>query len=58
MARLGIGNIVTYQLPILGKQKLSEAGTYKVELEQYMRLEHLQNVVSAGIIVEQLDEIL
>ena len=53
----GSGDVITYQEPILGKQKFTK-GTYYVQLEQYMRLEMLPNVVSAGIKVEQLEETL
>ncbi len=53
----GIGDKITFQLPVLDKQKLKEAGIYRVKIEQYMRLENLQNVVAAGIMVEQLEEI-
>lgn len=54
----GIGDIITYQEPILGKQNLKNAGIYKVKMEQFMRLENLPHVVSAGIMVKQLEELL
>ncbi len=53
----GIGDVITFQIPILGKQTFKQKGTYTVNIEQYMRLENLPNVVSVGIKVEQLEEI-
>ena len=53
----GIGDVITFQLPILGKKKFKQKGIYTVKIEQYMRLENLPNVVSVGIKVQQLEEI-
>lgn len=53
----GIGDAITFQLPILGKQTFKQKGTYTIKIEQYMRLENLPNVLSAGIKVQQLEEI-
>ncbi len=53
----GIGDVITFQVPILKRQELKQKGKYTVELEQYMRLENLPFIVSAGIKVEQQEEI-
>ena len=52
----GIGDKITFQQPILEKQKFKDAGIYMVKVEQFMRLENLPHVISAGIKVEQLEE--
>ena len=53
----GIGDVITYQLPILNKKEFKQSGTYTVKIEQYMRLVNLPNVVSVGLKVQQLEEI-
>jgi gliding motility-associated lipoprotein GldH len=53
----GMGNILTYQVPIMGKLEFKEKGKYTIAVEQYMRIENLPHVVSVGIKVEQLEEI-
>lgn len=53
----GIGDIITFQIPILDKKSFKQKGTYTVKLEQFMRLENLPNVVSVGIKVQKLEEI-
>ncbi len=53
----GLGNIITYQTPVLDRDIFKQTGTYTVKLEQYMRLENLPDVISAGIKVEKQEEI-
>lgn len=53
----GIGNVLTFQAPILHRKFLNQKGKYTFTLSQDMRLEVLPNVVSAGVRVEQQEEI-
>lgn len=52
----GLGDVVTFQIPVLGKYNFKESGTHTITVEQYMRLEKLPNVESVGIKIEQLEE--
>lgn len=53
----GLGDVLTFQVPVMGKQEFKQKGKYTVKLEQYMRLEFLPNIVSAGMKIEQQEEI-
>lgn len=53
----GLGNVITYQTPILHRKYLTQKGKYTVKIEQNMRLQTLQNVRAVGIRVEQQEEI-
>jgi gliding motility-associated lipoprotein GldH len=53
----GLGDVLTFQIPILEKLELKQKGKYTVSLEQHMRLESLPHILSAGIKVEQQEEI-
>lgn len=53
----GIGGVITLQSPILNRKLFNQKGIYHLVLEQNMRLENLPNVTSAGIRIEQQEEI-
>ena len=53
----GLGDIITFQVPILHRKILNQKGKYTVTIAQDMRLESLPNIVSAGLRVEQQEEI-
>lgn len=53
----GLGDVITFQTPILHRKYLNQKGKYTIEIEQNMRLETLPNVLSAGLRVEQQEEI-
>jgi gliding motility-associated lipoprotein GldH len=53
----GLGDVITFQVPILHRKILNQKGKYTVTIAQDMRLESLANIVSAGLRVEQQEEI-
>lgn len=53
----GFGSVKTYQVPILHRKLLNQSGSYHLRLEQNMRLENLSNVLSAGMRVDEQEEI-
>ncbi len=53
----GLGDVVTFQSPILHRKYLDNKGKYTVEIEQNMRLETLANVLAVGLRIEQQEEI-
>ncbi|PCJ66778.1 MAG: hypothetical protein COA58_04785 [Bacteroidetes bacterium] len=53
----GLGNVITFQLPILHRKLLNQKGKYSITIAQDMRLETLTSVTAAGIKVEQQEEI-
>ena len=53
----GLGDVISFQIPILHRKYLNQKGTYRFEITQDMRLNPLPNVLSAGIRVEQQEEI-
>ncbi|MFY0644918.1 MAG: gliding motility lipoprotein GldH [Bacteroidia bacterium] len=54
----GIGNVITFQEPFPNRKMFKQAGTYTVKLSQYMRLETVEHVQSAGIKIIQQEQIL
>ena len=46
------GNSISYQLPIFTNMKFQKSGKYFIALEQNMRDDILENVVSVGVRVE------
>ena len=44
----GIGDVITYQLPLDENIKLKEIGDYSINLEQYMRIDNLIGVKEVG----------
>lgn len=59
----GLGDVLTYQVPVLKKREFKQSGRYSVKLEQYMReekllrMEILPHVLSVGIKLEKQEEI-
>ena len=53
----GLGDVITFQTPILHRKLLTKKGKYSISIAQDMRLETLKNVTAAGIHVEQQEEI-
>ena len=53
----GLGSVITFQLPILHRKIFDQAGKYLIKLEQNMRLENVTNVISAGIRIDEQEEI-
>ncbi|WPP53730.1 gliding motility lipoprotein GldH [Catalinimonas niigatensis] len=48
----GMGDIFSHQIMALPKYRFDSAGTYQVRLEQYMRTETLEDILSVGVRVE------
>lgn len=53
----GLGDALTYQIPISNKKVFKQSGTYKVTLEQHMRKEIIPNVLAAGLKLNKQEEI-
>lgn len=53
----GLGDIITFSLPIFHRKFLTQKGKYVVAIAQDMRLESVPNVLSIGLRVEQQEEI-
>lgn len=53
----GLGNVITFQSPILHRKYFTQKGKYSIAIEQNMRLETLPYVVAAGLRIEQQEEI-
>lgn len=49
----GMGDILSYQLPLSENLALKKPGKYRIELEQYMRLETLPEVKDVGIFIQK-----
>lgn len=49
----GMGDIISYQLPIIENAILRKKGKYRIELEQYMRMETLPDVKDVGIMIKK-----
>ena len=49
----GMGDIISYQLPIIENAILRKPGKYRIELEQYMRMENLPEVKDVGIMIKK-----
>ncbi len=49
----GLGDLYDHQISILNNYKFKKAGPYRVTLQQYMRTEELEGVVSVGVGVER-----
>lgn len=48
----GIGDIFTHRLPLLEGYTFSEPGNFRIDLQQYMRMDTLEHVLSVGLRVE------
>lgn len=53
----GLGDIITYQVPILHRKFLNKEGKYTFKTYQDMRVNPVPHVLSAGIRVQQQEEI-
>lgn len=53
----GMGDIISYQLPISENMALKKNGKYQIALEQYMRMETLPEVKDVGILIKKGEEI-
>jgi gliding motility-associated lipoprotein GldH len=53
----GLGDVITFQTPILHRKLLTKKGKYSITIAQDMRLETLKSIRSAGVKVEQQEEI-
>lgn len=49
----GLGDLYDYQFPVLSKVKFPNKGFYRFELEQNMRDDTLNHILSAGIRLEK-----
>lgn len=49
----GMGDIISYQLPIIENAILKKSGKYRIELEQYMRMETLPEVKDVGVMIKK-----
>jgi gliding motility-associated lipoprotein GldH len=53
----GLGDVITFRIPVFHRKFLTQKGKYTVSISQDMRLESVPNIVSAGLRVEQQEEI-
>lgn len=53
----GLGDILTYQVPILHRKFLDQKGMYSFKIAQNMRVTPLKELLSVGIKVQQQEEI-
>lgn len=51
----GLGDIFTHQFLALPGYKFDTAGIYQIRLEQYMRTDTLQDILSVGVRVEEAE---
>jgi gliding motility-associated lipoprotein GldH len=49
----GLGDIFDHQFPVLENYRFKYAGEFKIELKQFMRIDTLSGILSAGIRVEK-----
>ena len=52
----GIGDIYDHQFPIIKNYSFEKAGTYKVKLNQFMRMDTIPGILAVGIRVEKTEE--
>jgi len=52
----GIGDIYDHQFPILKNYSFEKAGTYKMKLNQFMRMDTIPGILAVGIRVERTEE--
>jgi gliding motility-associated lipoprotein GldH len=52
----GLGDVFDHQLPILNNYKFDHSGPFVFQLQQYMRMDSLPEVISAGLRVERVKE--
>jgi gliding motility-associated lipoprotein GldH len=49
----GIGDIYDHQFPILKNYSFEKSGTYKIKLDQFMRMDTIPGILAVGIRVEK-----
>jgi gliding motility-associated lipoprotein GldH len=54
----GMGDVISYQLPLIKNKTFGKKGKYTVEIEQYMRTDFLPNVRDVGLMIEKGEEII
>jgi gliding motility-associated lipoprotein GldH len=52
----GIGDLYDHQFPILKNYSFERAGTYKMKLNQFMRMDTVPGILAVGIRVEKVEE--
>ena len=52
----GIGDLYDHQFPILKNYSFEKAGTYKMKLNQFMRLDTIPGILAVGVRVETVEE--
>jgi len=52
----GIGDIYDHQFPILKNYSFEKAGTYKMKLNQFMRMDTIPGILAVGIRVEKVED--
>ncbi len=50
----GLGDIFDHQFPVLENYRFNSAGEYKIQLAQFMRMDTLSGMLSAGVRVERV----
>lgn len=53
----GMGDVITYNLPLMQNRALKKPGKYTIRLEQYMRVDTLPGIKDVGIKVTKGEEI-
>jgi gliding motility-associated lipoprotein GldH len=54
----GMGDVISYQLPLITNKVFGTKGKYTIEIEQYMRTDILPYVRDVGLMVETGEEII
>ena len=52
----GIGDIYDHQIPLLKNYSFEKAGSYKIKLNQFMRMDTIAGILAVGIRVEKAGE--
>src|SRR5579872_909800 len=52
----GIGDIYDHQFPILKNYSFEKAGSYKMKLDQFMRMDTIPGIVAVGIRIEKAEK--
>jgi gliding motility-associated lipoprotein GldH len=53
MGTSGIGDIYDHQVPLLENYSFEKAGSYKIKLDQFMRMDTIPGILAVGIRVER-----
>lgn len=53
LGKSGLGDLFDHRIPVLKNHKFSRSGAYEVKLEQFMRADTLEGIVSVGLDVEK-----